>query len=294
MDGQIEFQTITVTAPAKINLYLAVTGRRNDGYHDLDTLMVKVDLCDTLHLRVIDKGIKLLCPDSDVPDDESNLVYKAASAFKELTGITRGVEITLEKKIPIAAGLGGGSSDAAATLHGLQELFQKKIASNVLIPIGRTLGADVPFFLSDYDSARATGIGDRLEKRELCGEFWFVLVNPGFAVSTKWVYENFALTTGGNPYILGRKLESANGKNFFFPDLGTILYNDLEAVTVAKYPEIQVIKERLLAAGAKGVLMSGSGPTVFGVFEDERIAFDGVGQLRQRYNKVFLARPHLA
>jgi len=281
-----ELQQISIEAPAKINWFLAIKGRRPDGYHDLETGMQKLQLADLLHIRKAESGIRLSCPGADLPLDHNNLAYRAAEVFLSKYDIPAGVEILLEKKIPIAAGLGGGSSDAAAVLRGLNALFATRLEIEELLSLARSLGADVPFFVEDYDAAWATGIGDVLSKADPLQNVWIVLVNPGFAVSTKWVYENFALTTEGNPYILGRELGHKKGRN------SLILFNDLESVTIPRFPEVGEIKEKLIAGGSQGALMSGSGPTVFGLFDEKQIAVKMAEFFQQRYgDNVFLTRP---
>ena len=277
-------------APAKINLYLAIKGKRADGYHDLETRMVKITLADHLRLTRRDSGITVDCPASDLPTGEGNLVHRAAKNFFTALGTGGGVHIVLEKKVPIAAGLGGGSSDAAAVLRGLNTLYGFPFSSRQLVDLARPLGADVPFFVAECTAAWATGIGDEIQAEDICPSGWIVLVNPGFPVSTKWVYENFTLTTAGNPYILGR--EFVHGKDACVGPGNLPLYNELEAVTIRKYPELGRIKDELLADGAHGALMSGSGPTVFGLFEDEAQAQKSVARFAQRFPRnVFLARP---
>lgn len=276
-------------APAKINLSLVIKGKRADGFHDLETRMVKITLADRLYLEKRDSGITVLCPESDLPTDEGNLVHRAAKSFLTALG-TGGVHIVLEKKVPIAAGLGGGSSDAAAVLRGLNTLYDSPLSLAQLVDLARPLGADVPFFVDDCTAAWATGIGDEIHAEDIPFSGWIVLVNPGFPVSTKWVYENFTLTTGGNPYILGR--DFVHGNDACVGPGNLPLYNDLEAVTIRKYPELGRIKDELLADGAHGALMSGSGPTVFGLFEDEAQAQKSVARFAQRFPRnVFLARP---
>ncbi|MCF6291074.1 MAG: 4-(cytidine 5'-diphospho)-2-C-methyl-D-erythritol kinase [Desulfobacterales bacterium] len=257
---------ITVHAPAKINLVLTVKGRRPDGYHEIDTLMQKLELADRLRLRVIDRGIRLRCPGTDLPENGDNLVFRAARAFLDAAGLSSGIDIVLHKRIPVAAGLGGGSSDAAAVLTGLNTLFAAGLDHETLHGLGRSLGADVPFFVAGYVAARATGIGDRLVEASSLDRCSVVLVSPGFPVSTRWVYENLALTTRDNPYILARNCETTS-RNVSKPaNLPIELSNDLEGVTIRRFPVIAQIKQQVLQAGAEGVLMSGSGPTVFGLF----------------------------
>lgn len=154
-------QKIVVEAPAKINLFLHVVGRRSDGYHDIETLMQKIDLHDTLHLQTASKNITLSCTDHNLPTDRNNLAFQAAQVFFDTLSLSHGVDIILEKKIPVAAGLGGGSSDAAAVLIGLDQLFGTKLSKTQLVDLARSLGADVPFFVCDNSVSWATGIGDR-------------------------------------------------------------------------------------------------------------------------------------
>ena len=176
--------------------------------------------------------------------------------------------------MPIAAGLGGGSSDAGAVLRGLNRLLDVGLSGEQLLELARPLGADVPFFVTEYNVAEGTGIGDVLKPVSGLADYWVVLVNPDFEVSTKWVYENFALTTSGNPYILAPGLnripteESGENMAVFAQDGGFNLFNDLESVTIGRFPELAEIKNQLQRDGAVGSLMSGSGPTVFGIFQD--------------------------
>lgn len=284
---------ITIEAPAKINWYLAIKSRRPDGYHELETGMQKLQLADILHISIAEKrGVHLSCPGSDLPADENNLAYQAAKVFFEKIGEKQGVEIILDKKIPVAAGLGGGSSDAAAVLRGLNLLFATGLNVKRLLELAKPLGADVPFLVRNYNAAWATGIGDHLEEVPPLLVDWIVLVNPGFPVSTKWVYENFALTTGGNPYILGREIEYGKQQGMFVKNAALRLFNDLESVTINRFPEIGAIKAELLADGAMGALMSGSGPTVFGLFKEKGDAVHSYESFKYRYgNNVFLTRP---
>jgi 4-diphosphocytidyl-2-C-methyl-D-erythritol kinase len=276
-------------APAKINLYLAIKGKRADGFHELETRMVKLTLADRLHLTRRNSGITLQCPESDLPTGEGNLVYRAAMVFFAALGTGGGIHIVLEKKVPVAAGLGGGSSDAAAVLRGLNRLYDFPFSSVELAGLARPLGADVPFFVDECTAAWATGIGDEIHADYISPSGWIVLVNPGFPVSTQWVYENFTLTTGGNPYILGR--DFVHGIDACAGPGNLPLYNELEAVTIRKYPELGRIKAELLADGAHGALMSGSGPTVFGLFDNEAQAHKSVARFAERFGRnVFLAR----
>jgi 4-diphosphocytidyl-2-C-methyl-D-erythritol kinase len=269
-------------------------GRRSDGYHEIESFMQKVELADQLHLFTEGEKISLSCPGTDLPEDDGNIVFKAAQLFFDTVGKQSGVRIVLEKNIPVAAGLGGGSSDAAAVLHGLNYLFSGNLSQDQLQEMALKLGADVPFFVKPCSGAIATGIGERLQEKEPLTGIWIILVNPGFAVSTKWVYENLPLTTNSNPYILarGRKMPDDSFSNLLA--LSNEQGNDLEAVTIKHYPEIGEIKETLKQAGAAGALMSGSGPTVFGLFLSQQTAISSLGIFDSKYGKnVFLTKPYI-
>lgn len=294
---------ISVSAPAKINLYLKVTGRREDGYHFLATLMQKIGLDDKLVLRRRRPGIKLACPESDLPVDEKNLAYRAAQLFfdtmKERLGTCpAGVDITLNKSIPIAAGLGGGSSDAAATLCGLNLLYDTNCSVDELFAMAVRLGADVPQFVVDWPVVWATGIGDKLQPAIPLGDFKILLVNPGISVSTKWVYEKFALTAGQNINNLrNSQIESVTrekGSAFAVrPIRPDELANDLEIITAEHYPVIDMLKKKLLEGGASAALMSGSGPSVFGLFHGSREsqAETCYKKLKKEFGNTFLVDP---
>lgn len=290
-------QELEILAPAKVNLFLAVLGKRGDGYHDIATVMQKINLYDQLHLRKEGPGISLSCPNSGLPEDSSNLAWKAARLFFDQTSIKDTVRITLHKKIPVAAGLGGGSSDAAAILLGLNSLYATGLTEDSLRAMAATLGADVPFFVADMATALATGTGTDLLPRKWPHDYCLVLVNPGLAVSTRWVYENLILTADGNHYRLcgySHPAEYAEHllEAFFYPgSCAHPLFNDLESVTVGKHPVIATIKEKLLDDGALFSLMSGSGPTVFGVFRQSDLAEKSCRKFRQLYKDVFLVNP---
>ncbi len=251
-------------APAKINLILRVLSRREDGYHELETWMKKVGLYDEIWLKITERqGIELRCSSSAIPSDKSNLLWQAAALFFKTScrAAGKGVSLYLEKNIPIAAGLGGGSSDAGTLLRGLNRLFGNEFDDETLIKMARSLGADVPFFAIEAQSVLATGVGEKMIPVAAPAGYTYLLVNPGIAVSTAEIFAKFALTRiDKNSTLTGsRKLDP--------DDLKVIdLENDLERVTIELFPIITKIKDQLRLSGADGVLMSGSGPTVFGVF----------------------------
>ena len=249
-----------IRAPAKLNIRLKVLDRRPDGYHELNSIMVPIDLFDSLEIEPVSEGIELTCDGYEVPTDESNLVYRAARSFLDRSGIPLGLSIKLSKKIPVAAGLGGGSSDAASTLLLLNEICSLPFTSRELHQMALGLGADVPFFI-DCRPALARGIGEILEPLIKWPKSWYILITPPVQVSTGWVYSQLKLklTTGEYDYILGALSQKKIA-------ISHILENDLEEVTSAAFPIIKTIKSELVDAGAEGALMSGSGPSVFGVF----------------------------
>jgi len=255
-----------VKAPAKINLFLRVTGRRPDGYHELVTLMCPVALFDTLTLTPEKEGLHVICSHPDVPEDDANLAARAARLFMEtafpgpscpISGLT----IRIEKMVPVGAGLGGGSSDAAAVLTTLNRHCENPLSTPALMELAGRLGADVPFFLLG-GAALATGIGERLEPFSHLPSWTALLVYPNVAVSTAWVYKNLNLRLTKDE----KKLRKFHFKDRFF-NVAEHLVNDLESVTSGAFPVIEEIKRLLLAHGAAGAMMSGSGSTVFGLFE---------------------------
>ena len=282
----------TIYAPAKINLFLLIRDRRPDGYHELESFMQKLDLADEITVKLSEgEGVSLTCPDSDLPIDEGNLAWRAAQAFLEEASLECRIELTLKKTIPVAAGLGGGSSDAAAVLLALNDLLGTRMSEERLACLALKLGADVPFFVKDAPAAMARGVGERLEPVPPLAKCSILLVNPGFAVPTSWVFDNFALTSKGNPYILApeKDYQSSIYSGSLIDTLDEagpdVLFNDLESVTVTRYPEIAAIKKKMLEDGAVASLMSGSGPTVFGIFTEEAAAAASYELFRQQYGK---------
>jgi 4-diphosphocytidyl-2-C-methyl-D-erythritol kinase len=257
--------------PAKINLFLVVTGKRPDGYHNLFTLMCPVGLCDDIRLDFDKNGIVIDCSDPKVPTDETNLAYKAAALFfdrvkKCMGSCPSGLAIHIDKRIPVAAGLGGGSSDAAAVLKALNQKLDYPFTQKDLMQMGLALGADVPFFIL-AKPALATGIGEKLEIFNGLCEFYVVIVCPPISVSTAAVYKNLNLTLTK----CEKKLKYPLFKTVDF-NVEKYLCNDLETVTASWHSEIVVAKKMLYDSGAAGTLMSGSGPSVFGLFVNAKTA----------------------
>jgi 4-diphosphocytidyl-2-C-methyl-D-erythritol kinase len=252
---------LRVSVPAKINLWLEVLRKRDDGYHELSSLMLPVGVCDFIELESHNRrGISLECDNPMVPSDESNLAWRAAELFLSTVGTGSGVHIRLAKRIPAAAGLGGGSADAAAVLLGLNRLHRSSLAMPLLESLGEKLGADVPFFLHQRP-ALATGTGVRLSPVEGLPDYPLLLIKPPLSISTRRVYQSLKLTRGESRISIVRFIACPWR-------VREVMENDLETVSMAEYSILGQIKEWLLQNGAAGALMSGSGPTVFGVFHE--------------------------
>ena len=272
-------EPLHVKAPAKINLFLRITGQRPDGYHELYTLMCPLALYDTLTLNAGGTGIVVVCDHPGVPEDASNLAARSAHLFLKTAFAGNalpisGLTIHIDKKIPVGAGLGGGSSDAAAVLMALNDYFGQPLALPALATLGTRLGADVPFFIRGAP-ALATGIGDRLEPFVHLTPWTALLVYPNEAVSTAWVYKNLNLRLTKDE----KKLSKFHFDGRLF-NVNEHLVNDLEPVTERAFPVIKAIKRMLLAHGAAGAMMSGSGSTVFGLFADHERAISVCTALR--------------
>lgn len=252
-----------IKTPAKVNLFLKVLGKRQDGFHDILSLIQPVSLYDEISLDVSEgEGISVECDHVDVPAGSENLAFRAAEVLLSEVKLRRAVYIKITKKIPVAGGLGGGSSDAAAVLMGLDRLLGLGLGEARLVEMAAKLGSDVPFFIL-RGPALARGRGEVLERVPL-PPFHYCLVNPGFKVSTAWAYGNLDLTKKGEDNILTYSKESLERPE----NIKGLLFNDLESVTSRNHPEISRLEEILKGAGALGALMSGSGPTVFDIFAD--------------------------
>ncbi|NLP12567.1 4-(cytidine 5'-diphospho)-2-C-methyl-D-erythritol kinase [bacterium] len=274
---------ITIKAYAKINLCLRVLGRRPDGYHELETLFQQIDLCDTLLFSEADQALTVTTSHADCPADEKNIVYRAADLLRRCSGCQSGVHIHIEKHIPMGAGLGGGSSDAAAALMGLNRLWRLNLDDALLHQLASQLGADVAFFLHG-GSALGTGRGEQLQPLRLPLDYYGVLVYPRFPISTAWAYQNLKLNLTNSP---------KRSKFYSFDDLVNDreswqqgFTNDLEKVVFEEYPELDRLREQLATAGAFFSRMSGSGSCIYGLYETRaraEKAFLGVGTSYQRF-----------
>jgi len=257
-------------SPCKVNLLLNILGKRSDGFHELETVMQLVNLFDEIHFERGGNGIQLTCDEPTLPVDSKNLVHRAAADFLSAAKISDGVNIHLAKKIPLAAGLGGGSGNAATTLLALNELFDQPLSGAKLRELAVALGSDIPFFLQNQP-ALATGRGEKIQPLEpfpaLRGKA-FLLIHPGFGISTPWAYQNLARfqdALNGKPGRAKELISKLKSNNW--PGVADAFYNSLEAPALDKFPVLALYQAFLRENGALAALMSGSGSTTFAIVE---------------------------
>ena len=276
---------------AKINLGLDVLGKREDGYHEVRMIMQTIRMYDQLDMRKsVEPGIHLTTNKKYIPVDENNLVWRAAKLMMDTCGIMEGVSIHLHKVIPVAAGMAGGSSDAAATLVGMNRLFHCGLSKEKLMELGVQIGADVPYCVL-RGTALAEGIGEKLTVLPPMPDCWILIGKPGISVSTKYVYTTLDLNTDTvHPDIDGMKKALEDGNLYGNTER---MGNVLQDVTIPAYPEVERIKEQMKTLGAVNAMMSGSGPTVFGIFDNEEKAQEACQKLRESGScqQVFLTVP---
>ena len=285
--------TLEKLSPCKVNLLLNILGRRADGFHELETIIHPVKVYDRISFSRQGQGIQLTCSNPMLPADSRNLVYRATAMLLERAKIQDGVRMHLEKNIPLAAGLGGGSGNAATTLLGLNELFGGPLKPEQLKELAASLGSDVPFFLQSKP-ALATGRGEKVEALEplpALRQAWFLLIHPGFGISTAWAYgqlPRFPAALNGTPgraHQLRSLLQAAD-----LSAVGAALYNALEAPALEKFPLLALFQEFLRQAGAAGALMSGSGSTTFALAQSQQAA----EELLEKFKTKFGATSWLA
>jgi 4-diphosphocytidyl-2-C-methyl-D-erythritol kinase len=273
-------------SPCKVNLLLNILGKRPDGFHELETVMHPVPVFDRLTFQRAGSGIQLTCTEPGLPTDSRNLVYRAAEAFLKTANINDGVTMHLEKCIPLAAGLGGGSGNAATTIVGLNEIFGHPLSPSQLEKIAASLGSDIPFFLQDKP-ALATGRGEKIQSLDLFPALRgtaLLLIHPGFGIATVWAYQQLAKFPGGLNGRQGRAqklislLQTADLKS-----AAAEFYNSLEAPALEKYPLLALFQEFLRENGAAGTLMSGSGSSTFAFVESKTAAETLADKLKQKF-----------
>jgi len=256
---------ISLKAPAKINLFLEILGKRDDGYHEIETVMQEIDLVDNLQFEEIRKGVRLKCSDKNIPSDENNLVCKAANLILNECGIKKGVLISLEKNIPVGAGLGGGSSDAAATLKALNLLWKIGLNDAELMEFAARLGSDIPFFIKGKTSL-CRGRGEKITPIEVERELNYLVIYPHINISTSTIYGNLKID-------LTKKRKDVSFftnalKHHKAADISKLLFNRLEEVIFTTYPDLLDVKSVLNHFGFCGLSISGSGLSFFGLCND--------------------------
>ena len=290
---------IILEAPAKINLTLDVIGKRDDGYHELETVMHQINLFDRIALEIWDQGIELATSSSEIPVGEDNLAYKAALAILKKCGPGAGIKIFIEKNIPIGAGLAGGSTDAATVLAGINYLYGSRFSCQDLLELAAAVGSDVPFCLPEHytehysgvlmspgATAIARGRGEILEPLPAKTIPFILLVKPGFQLSTAQIYAEFDLQAVNQSPDTRSFLQAWYNNDII--SIATYMGNVLESVSIRKKPEIGIVKARMKEQGAINALMSGSGPSVFGIFPDEATARQAFTEFKQDYREVYL------
>lgn len=282
-------EKVTVNCPAKVNLSLDVVGKKENGYHLLETIMQNVDLFDEVTVKKSGEGINLYCNNGQVPCNASNTAYKAAKLIKDIYDIKSGIDIIIEKRIPIAAGLAGGSTDAAGVIKAMNQLFALNMTTKDMMEIGVKVGADVPFCILQC-TALAEGIGEILTPLKPLEEIWCVLAKPDISISTQEVYRKLNINqitkhpdTNGIKNCI-EKMDVAG--------IALKMSNVLEAVTVNENPIILEIKNLMLEFHALGSLMSGSGPTTFGLFRDRVTAEKCYYRLKDSLKEVYLVKTY--
>jgi 4-diphosphocytidyl-2-C-methyl-D-erythritol kinase len=284
--GRVFRVALEKPSPCKVNLLLNILGKRPDGFHELETVMHPVPVYDHLTFQLAGSGIQLTCSEPTLPTDSRNLVYRAAEAFLKTASINEGIALHLEKRIPLAAGLGGGSGNAATTLAGLNEIFGHPLTPAQLETIAASLGSDIPFFLQDKP-ALATGRGDKIQSLDFFPALRataLLLIHPGFGIATAWAYQQLAKF----PHALNGR--PGRAQTFISllqkADLKTAaaeFYNSLEAPALEKYPLLALFQEFLRENGAAGTLMSGSGSTTFALVENKTAAETLADKLKQKF-----------
>ncbi|MDD5449670.1 MAG: 4-(cytidine 5'-diphospho)-2-C-methyl-D-erythritol kinase [Candidatus Omnitrophica bacterium] len=282
---------LVLKSPAKVNLYLEVIRKRPDGYHDIKTVFEKIALFDIITIRPAER-IRITTDHPGLPTGAKNLAYKAASSLFDKAGFKRGAWIDIRKNIPVAAGLGGGSSNAAAVLSGANRFFKLGLEKTDLVKIAGSIGADVPFFLDKHSFAVGSGRGDSLSPLYRYNDIniWHIIVSFGFGIRAKWAYEGLKL--GLTPRADDVKIFSYFGPNNDIGQLAASLYNRLEEVVLKRFEVIRAAKALLLEAGAYGAVLSGSGPSVFGITKTRKEAAAVRERIRRKLkekgSKVFV------
>lgn len=279
--------TLLLRSPSKLNLFLKVLGQRPDRFHDLETIFERINLCDEIRLVTNSSGkIKIVCPHLQVPKGPKNLVYQVARMLQTQCGVGQGVTIYIKKNIPVAAGLAGGSSNAATTLLGLNQIWKLGLSSNQLVDFGARIGSDVAFFLYDASWALGQGRGERITPLKIQQKLWHVVVVPHMRMYSKAVFAGLNLKLTKKEADVSILTLALQKKSVF--QAGDLLHNDLETSILSIAPRLARVKERLCQYGFDGVVFSGSGPACYGLAASEKAARTAARDLRRYYSRVFV------
>lgn len=278
---------IKINSYSKINLTLNILSRREDGYHEIETIMQSINLADQVIITEEKEGIKIKCNHPEVPVNANSLAYRSAEKIINRYGIKKGVKIEIEKKIPLASGLAGGSANSATILIGINKLFSLNLSNEDLRGIGEELGMDVPFFIQN-GTALAYQRGEKLAPlSSINPPLWMIILNPGFNISTNWAYNNLDLDSikreKNNTKAMLKALKEGKSQ-----EIAKNLFNSFESLIIKKYPEVGRIKNRLIEEGVLGALMSGSGPTVFGITQNKEEALKIYEKLKPEYKFIWV------
>ncbi|GAA0177775.1 4-(cytidine 5'-diphospho)-2-C-methyl-D-erythritol kinase [Clostridium sediminicola] len=276
-----------IKAYAKINLSLDVVGKREDGYHLLRMIMQSIDLHDEIIIEEIDRGIVIDSDKAYIPKDKRNLAYKAAEIFINKYNIKKGVKIFINKNIPVAAGMAGGSTDAAAVLKAMAEMFEVDTTESQLMELGLQIGADIPFCIKG-GTALCEGIGEVITPLKPFKDHIIVVVKPNFGLSTKEVYKSLDINKIHRHPKTDELIQAIEKNDLRF--ISNNLRNVMENVSFRKYNLLRNIKSKIVSIGALGSLMSGSGPTIFGIFDDEKKAQQCFEYFNNKYSQVYLSK----
>jgi 4-diphosphocytidyl-2-C-methyl-D-erythritol kinase len=276
-----------IKAYGKINISLDIVGKRDDGYHLLKMIMQNIDIYDELEFEKCDDGIHIKCNKHFLPVDSNNLVYKSAELFKDTYRISEGIKINITKNIPVAAGMAGGSADAAATLKAMRDLYKNDVSDEELMELGLKIGADVPYCILG-GTALCEGIGEVITPLKSFNNHILVVVKPNFGVSTKEVYKALDIKKIFKHPDTEGLISAMENNDIEF--VSNNMKNLLENVTIKKYPFLKYIKEEMIKLGVLGSMMSGSGPTVFGFFDDMLKAQRCFEKLKIKYKECFITR----
>lgn len=278
---------IEIDSYSKINLTLNILGKRRDGYHNIETIMQAINLADKIFIKEEQEGVKIKCSHPLVPTDTQSLTYRSAEKILNRYRIRKGVKIEIDKKIPLASGMAGGSANSASILVGINKLFALNLSNKDLMEIGEELGMDIPFCIQN-GTALAYHRGEKVTPLfPINPPLWIIVINPGFEIPTKWAYDNFdlSLVKKEQHHTIAMLKALKEGR---LEGIAKNLFNSFEDLIIKKYREIGKIKDRLTEEGALGALMSGSGPTVFGIAQNEKEALKIYEKLKSEYQSIWV------